>query len=155
MGLDMYLTKRTYVQRWAHIPDEQQFRVTVSRGGEPYEPIKSDRVSYVTEQVAYWRKANMVHKWFVDNVQRGVDDCGTYDVDRDQLANLRDACRAALKSKEPGTVLPTQSGFFFGSTEYDEGYRSDLEYTVKILSEILDEGEAPGGNADFQYHSSW
>ena len=31
---------------------------------------------YEDNQIASWRKANAIHKWFVDNVQDGVDDCG-------------------------------------------------------------------------------
>lgn len=34
----------------------------------------------IMTEIAYWRKANHIHKWFVDNVQYGVDDCGTYEV---------------------------------------------------------------------------
>ena len=37
------------------------------------------------EEVGYWRKANQIHKWFVDNVQDGVDDCGEYKVTKEQL----------------------------------------------------------------------
>ena len=38
-------------------------------------PIEFDRLSYIDEEVGYWRKANAIHKWFVDNVQDGNDDC--------------------------------------------------------------------------------
>lgn len=27
------------------------------------------------KEIAYWRKANAIHRWFVDNVQNGTDDC--------------------------------------------------------------------------------
>jgi hypothetical protein len=47
-------------------------------------------------------------------------------------------------------LLPTQSGFFFGSTDYDEGYYQDIEDTVKILQEALSD---PSG--DYYYDSSW
>ena len=33
MVLDMYLTKKHYVQRWDHRPAEKQFEVTVKHGG--------------------------------------------------------------------------------------------------------------------------
>lgn len=81
MGLDMYLHRRHYVQRWNHITNDQQFTVTVMRGGEPYRAIDPERVAYVIEQVAYWRKANQIHRWFVDNVQNGKDDCRDYDLE--------------------------------------------------------------------------
>ena len=44
-------------------------------------------------EVMYWRKANAIHKWFVDNVQGGEDDCREYPVSNDQLIELRDTCK--------------------------------------------------------------
>lgn len=46
----------------------------------------------IYDEVAYWRKANQVHKWFVDHVQDGVDDCGNYGVTQEQLEDLLAAC---------------------------------------------------------------
>ena len=34
-------------------------------------------------------------------------------------------------------LLPTESGFFFGSNEYGEGYIEDLKDTIKQIDEIL------------------
>jgi hypothetical protein len=34
-------------------------------------------------------------------------------------------------------LLPTEGGFFFGGTEYDEYYFQDLEYTQRRLTELL------------------
>lgn len=34
----------------------------------------------ISEQVAYWRKANQIHRWFVNIVQGGEDDCNPYEV---------------------------------------------------------------------------
>lgn len=152
MGLDMYLTKRHYVQRWDHIEPDRQFSVTVRRGNRPYTAIKPERVSYVIEQVAYWRKANAIHQWFVNNCQNGEDDCREYLVSREQLQTLLHLAKRALKAKTPETVLPTQGGFFFGSTAYDESYRYDMEETVKQLTAILDE---PDDQGDFLYSASW
>ena len=46
-------------------------------------------------------------------------------------------------------LLPTQSGFFFGDTDYDQYYIEDLTYTKKALKEILQE------DGDYYYQSSW
>jgi len=48
-------------------------------------------------------------------------------------------------------VLPTQAGFFFGGTDYDQYYYSDLEYTRDTLTELLAEKDA----GSFYYQSSW
>lgn len=50
----------------------------------------------IFEQIGYWRKANHIHKWFVDNVQNGVDECDTYEVTKEQLEDLLNVCRKVL-----------------------------------------------------------
>lgn len=61
--------------------------------------------------------------------------------------------------KDPSTakaLLPVQSGFFFGGTEYDQWYYEDLVRTKKELTMILKENEDPNRvMGDFYYHSSW
>ena len=47
-------------------------------------------------------------------------------------------------------LLPTQQGFFFGSTDYDEFYHQDLVDTCTQLDAVL----AETGD-EFEYHSSW
>ena len=88
MGLDMYLSKKTYVKQWSHIEPENQYQVEVKKGGEPVTSIKPERVSYVTEQVGYWRKFNALHNWFVENCQDGRDECQESYVDREKLEEL-------------------------------------------------------------------
>ena len=50
-------------------------------------------------------------------------------------------------------LLPTCDGFFFGSTEYDQWYMDDINQTIEILTEVLE-------NTNFDidmivYGSSW
>ena len=45
-----------------------------------------------------------------------------------------------IKNKEEvKKILPTQEGFFFGSTAYDQYYIDDLKNTIKQIDKILDE----------------
>jgi hypothetical protein len=48
------------------------------------------------------------------------------------------------------SILPTQEGFFFGCTDYDDGYIQDLEDTIKQLEPILNDTEG-----ELYYHASW
>ena len=119
----------------------------------------------VGENVGYWRKANQIHNWMVNNIQAGIDDCGTYEVTKENIKKLLNICRniKALSILEDGkiiinqdiaeTLLPTTHGFFFGGTDYDEYYMQDIEDTIKILEKVLAE-------TDFEkemiaYCSSW
>ena len=150
MGLDMYLEKRTYVKQWDFQKPEEQYNVEVTKGGEPLK-IDPKRVTYVVEEVGYWRKANQIHQWFVENVQGGEDNCAEYYVGSDKLEELLDLCKKVQTDNSLAEVLlPTQGGFFFGGTQYDEWYYKDIDNTIQILEEALaDKG------ADFYYSSSW
>jgi hypothetical protein len=48
-------------------------------------------------------------------------------------------------------LLPTTSGFFFGSTDYNQYYLDDIKYTAEELKRLL--AEHDGGS--FYYSSSW
>ena len=109
----------------------------------------------IMEQVGYWRKVNAIHQWFVDCVQDGIDDCDYHnEVTKEDLEELLDTCQRVLDDHSlADELLPTQSGFFFGDTEYDEYYFADIEDTVDIIKNVLE-------TTDFDkemiyYVSSW
>jgi Asp-tRNA(Asn)/Glu-tRNA(Gln) amidotransferase B subunit len=144
MGLDMYLSKKTYVKQWEH-KGEDNFNVEVTQKGEPVQHIKRERISYVVEEVGYWRKANQIHNWLVQNVQEGEDDCGEYDVHEEQLEELLELCKKVLANNELAKeLLPSQSGFFFGGTT--------IEIIETLLSERNEDGYLDGS---IYYQSSW
>jgi hypothetical protein len=152
MGLDMYLSKKTYVRQWDHQSPEEKYEVVVTKGGKPVDGIKASRVKYIEEEVGYWRKANQIHRWFVENVQDGVDDCRDAYVNREDLETLLDICKKVDTDHSLAeSLLPAASGFFFGGTDYDEWYYNDIQNTIKILEEAL----AEDSSSDFYYSSSW
>ena len=151
MGLDMYLMRRKYVKNWEHTPKERQFKVH-GKAMIGQEIINLSDLSYLEFEAIYWRKANAIHKWFVDNVQKGKDDCGSYDVDTDNLEDLLMTIDVCLDSKdECHKLLPTQNGFFFGSEEYDEYYFENLERTRDEINILL--SNYP--DDEYVYKSSW
>lgn len=89
----MYLYKKTYVKNWDHMSPKELHKITVKQNGKIRKDIKPERICYITEEVAYWRKANAIHRWFVDNVQDGEDDCGEYYVSHEKLAELVELCK--------------------------------------------------------------
>jgi hypothetical protein len=154
----MYLSKRTYVKNWDHMKPEERHEVSVTRNGVAT-AIKPERVKYIIEEVAYWRKANAIHDWFVKNCQDGVDECQEAYVPREKLEELLGVITEILDAPEgeardylASQKLPPAAGFFFGSTEIDNWYYEDLEFTKKTLTEILAEPDEGDG---FVYQSSW
>ena len=152
MGLDMSLYRRTRVMNYDHTPEDKKYSVTVTKGGKPAD-VKPERISSIIEEAMYWRKANAIHGWFVRNVQDGEDDCGEYYVSEDNLKELLALCKAvAADHAKAEALLPTQSGFFFGGTEYDEGYFQDIDDTIKGIEGLLKENNE---DSYFLYSSSW
>ena len=98
MGLDMYLTSRIYVAgQYEHRNVKGSIDITI---GEKKLSVPVTRVAEIICSEAYWRKANMIHQWFVQNVQGGKDKCQESYVSHEQLVALRDLCREVLDSME-------------------------------------------------------
>lgn len=145
MGLDMYLTAKRYL--WYNEEDIKK-KISFIFPGIPGSPRE------VEFEVCYWRKANHIHKWFVDHVQNGEDDCKHYYVSHEAIHDLVTVCETVLNERQQAaSLLPTQSGFFFGDTSYDQYYFEDLQYTVDTLKPLCKKDACKG--LDFQYHASW
>lgn len=98
MGLDMYLHAERYYARsaWASDENRQTYNriidlVDAAHYVDPHWPSL-----HVSILVGYWRKANHIHHWFVNNVQDGRDDCGRHYVHRSQLYELYNICKDVL-----------------------------------------------------------
>lgn len=63
MGLDMYLRRRVYLG--LNYEHNRTGEINIVINGKTF-PSNPTEIIY---QAAYWRKANQIHKWFVDNVQ--------------------------------------------------------------------------------------
>lgn len=151
----MYLTKSTYLgANYEHRNVRGEIKLTQGKDNKPVN-IKLNRISYIKEAVGYWRKANAIHKWFVDNVQDGVDECQESYISQEQLQELLTTCEAVLADKSKAEqLLPSQSGFFFGGTDYDEWYFKDIQNTIDIINPLLKELKVDN-SADIYYRASW
>jgi hypothetical protein len=114
-------------------------------------------------EIAYWRKANAIHKWFIDNCGNGVDECQLISVSLNQIKSLAEVCNLVLQDNSIASeVLPAQRGFFFGSLEYDEYYFKCVQYTYNMcntLIEVLNNLNNNNNDSDTDwsivYQSSW
>lgn len=143
MGLDSYLVASKFY--WTH----ETHSLTDPDLPEGYQP------QYLKVKVVYWWKANHIRQWFVDNVQGGEDNCQDYFVSRKQLVTLVDTCKQVLTdpAKLAPELLPTQPGFFFGSTDYGEYYVYQLQQTIDQIEKALAAFDEKIW--DFEYRSSW
>lgn len=173
----MYLSAELRMGKYSGKGAEKKVEEVRKLFPEMYKTGNLDTVE-VKFEVGYWRKANQIHKWFVDNCQDGKDECQDSYVSREDLEKLRNTCKKVLKilseqkmvktkfkdkhnqdhdepiyqdTEEIEKILSTSGGFFFGGTEYDEYYKSDIENTIKIINKCLKLPE----EWSFEYHSSW
>lgn len=147
MGLDMYLTAKRYIYDFGD--DDQPLR-------DALEALKANgmEVKELSYRAGYWRKANAIHRWFVDNVQGGNDNCAEYLVTTEQLEKLLELVNEVLRNRDKADdLLPTHNGFFFGSLIYDEGYFDDLIQTKAIIENVLALDNF--NRYDIYYSSSW
>ena len=82
----------------------------------------------------------------------GKVDAGTvYNAEHPQGAVILEDGKIVIDPTAAHEELPTQEGFFFGGTDYDEWYIQDLQDTVSIIDRVLKMDD----EWDFEYQSSW
>lgn len=233
MGLDISIYKETLLS------DNMRTR----ERGEKY------KRTVETTEMLYLRKANQIHRYFVDCFADGVDECQRINISIDDIKKLNALCKQVIKKSKlipaildggwgswsadkdkvvktyklnglefeageskpvkelkTGDIfkdeewgdnfcrvdsvedtgeraivrhtalhkglkvenpmfaqdnLPTQAGFFFGATEYDEWYIEDLKDYVRQADEIIADYEETTGagvnpyDIDYYYQASW
>ena len=100
---------------------------------------------YYAEEDAYFRKVNFIYHYFQPKL---VDECAF--VTKADLEDIIERCDKILKGlKFKGEeipyekidlakeLLPTQSGFFFGSTDYDRWYFADVKDARHQMKKLL------------------
>lgn len=157
MGLDqhLYVRKSFYTGEYISNIDSSSFEKLESLIPESKEFSLDFKSASVQIEIGYWRKANAIHNFFVTHLANGKDDCREIYLYMDDLKHLLGRCNQVLEDKSANKaieLLPTTSGFFFGSTYYDEWYFESLEYTKNLIEKIVsnfDEGQ------EFIYRASW
>ena len=104
------------------------------------------------EEVGYFRKVNFLMEFF--NYE---GNCEYKEITKGEIEELVDRCREVAKItpykvevdtekrcysdediEKANALLPTQSGFFFGSTDYDEWYFNDVKEVLNWALGIRD-----------------
>ena len=161
MGLDMYLYADKYVSRKDYNKEQGDYnyadnpvfaQIVALLNAESIVDNEWSGMS-VSVPVGYWRKANQVHGWIVNNCAGGVDECQRIYISKSKAEELVEICKQVIKNPSlANDLLPPQAGFFFGSYEVDEWYLNDLERTVEIFSKLLADEELA---TSIYYQASW
>lgn len=93
---------------------------------------KEVEMSY-EEYNAYFRKVNFIFYYFDRTIGKMHDQYYAF-VEPEDVDDLIDRCERVLKNHELAqSLLPTQDGFFFGSTDYNDWYFSDVKDCLKQM----------------------
>lgn len=124
MGLDSYLLAKRLLDE-----NEDKDSAAIVTSAFPELGAIGAAVSRVEVELGYWRSNRALHRWFVENVQNGTDDCSSYWVQRSQLLDF-----AMWVEKDSGMSTP------------------EIERTRKAITHAL---ELPPVTWWIYYESSW
>lgn len=98
----------------------------------------------------YFRKYNWLYGWVRRKLKvPELENCEHYKLTRPMINDLiEDISKVISDHSLAEKVLPTEDGFFFGSTEYDDWYFDDLLDAKEQLTQLLT-NMSDGEPADF------
>ena len=137
---DVEAYREVYDDVFSHMADFTKYSFTYENMLQEPKPIqivgdffKDFENGYYSESVVYFRKVNFVYKYFSNKLQ---DECCF--ADKSDIEELVSRCDKVLADHSLAQeLLPTQSGFFFGSTDYDEWYFEDVEDCKQQMDKLL------------------
>lgn len=106
------------------------------------------------DEVVYWRKANQIHKWFVDNVQGGVDDCNYYEVSRENIETLLKICKEVIQKTITKKSMIKNGSIYKNGKWEDKLEEGEIIVNPEIAEELLPttEGFFFGGTDYDEYY---
>lgn len=106
------------------------------------EQLKSEVEMYYADEDAYFRKVNFIFAYYQNNGKM-MNEYYAF-TDKDDIDDLISRCERVLADHSLAeTLLPTQSGFFFGSTDYGQYYFDDVKDCLRQMKkyrELLTDG---------------
>lgn len=99
------------------------------------------------KELAYFRKVNFLIPFFESFFNIEINNLEDLELTKESVEELRDRCEQVLKDHTlANNLLPTQKGFFFGSTDYDKYYYDDVEDVLVNCNTLFQEFDELAGN---------
>lgn len=141
MGLDMYLKASRYLSHYDHqvredasseAKGEHAKAEAVLKAADMGDAFENNNSVVVVSTIGYWRKANAIHNWFVNNVQDGKDECQEAYVSREQLKELLGICQKVVAGSrvEAGMV---NNGYRLTKNEAGQIVREEITEQGKVI----------------------
>lgn len=85
------------LKEWCSVDESELPSKDVIEFYKPFYSTNKYGYGHIMEEVGYWRKANQIHNFFVENVQDGEDDCSYHnECTKEILEDLLDKCYKVL-----------------------------------------------------------
>lgn len=85
------------LKEWCSVDESELPSKDVIEFYKPFYSTNKYGYGQIMEEVGYWRKANQIHNFFVENVQDGEDDCSYHnECTKEILEDLLDKCYKVL-----------------------------------------------------------
>lgn len=85
------------LKEWCSVDESELPSKDVIEFYKPFYSTNKYGYGHIMEEVGYWRKANQIHNFFVENVQDGEDDCSYHnECTKKILEDLLDKCYKVL-----------------------------------------------------------
>lgn len=132
MGLDIFFRKRVRTENDNKEYENHRKKMVERYRFNDYNMLINDEKVI---EIGYFRKVNFLMGVF------DRDQTGEYiKINKHDLLDLQERCDKVLEHRDAATAnafLPPQSGFFFGCTDINDNYFSDVENVVEWLENIL------------------
>lgn len=93
--------------------------------------------SFTGHEDMYYRKVNSLYAYFADRLEN--EQCLVTRADVEDIIDRSSKVLLAHDVEVSAELLPTQSGFFFGSTQYDEYYYDDIAEVHRKFTKYLED----------------
>ena len=138
----MYLEAKKYIYSG---DDSSISKLAKGMAGVDYE------IKNITMELAYWRKFNALHNAFMEEVD---DEAREVYIESEKFLDILERMKRVQGDHTLAEeTLPTASGFFFGSLEYDDDYFDSIDNTIILFEKLLKDDIFD--KYDIYYTSSW
>ena len=91
-----------------------------------------------SEEIGYFRKANFLIPFFEGQIGDKIGNLRGVDISKEDVNELLRRCNIVLNDHSKAEeLLPTECGFFYGSTDYDEYYFEKVASVRDYIKETL------------------
>ena len=107
-----------------------------------WDALKVDKSSFGSVKVKVaihgWGSYYRIHSWFVNNIQKGVDDGQYHYITREQLQKYVNTCKKALANKKKAhLIFPLKADFRDREQANMDDYFCAFENDIKRITRIL------------------